>query len=234
MKRSNLATYAMGIALAVVLTGCGSDGGSDGDGGSGFADEKAADIIKAASTDMGELKSVHLNADITSDGNTVGMDLSLNTEGTCEGTIKVGEGSADVLSVDGSSWFKADEAFWREQAGDQADQVLDLVGDKWVVDTSDQFGSFCDLDGLLEDIGDPEDVQDAKTDGTEDVDGEEAVKVVGTEDDSETTVFVATDEPHYILKVEVTGDDAGTAAFSEFDEDVEVEAPAEEDTITLQ
>ena len=104
-----------------------------------------------------------------------------------------------------------------------------------MVDTSDQFSSFCDLDGLLEDIGDPEDVEDAKTDGTEDVDGDEAVKVVGTdEDDSETTVFVAVDEPHYILKVEVTGDDAGEATFSEFDEDIEVEAPAEEDTITLQ
>ena len=112
--------------------------------------------------------------------------------------------------------------------------MLALVGDKWVVDTSDQFSSFCDLDGLLEDIGDPEDVEDAKTDGTEDVDGEEAVKVIGTDDGSETTVFVATDEPHYILKVEVSGDDAGTASFSEFDEDLEVEAPAEEETITLQ
>ena len=59
---------------------------------SGFADEKAADIIKAASTDMGELESVHLNADITSEGSTVGMDLSLNTDGNCEGTINVGGG----------------------------------------------------------------------------------------------------------------------------------------------
>ncbi len=226
MKRSKLATYAMGIAVAATMTGC---------GGSDFADEKAADIIKAASTDMGKLKSVHLAADISSDGSTIGMDLSLDTDGNCEGTIEVGEGSADVLSLDGDSWFKADEAFWREQAGEQADQVLELVGDKWVVDTSDQFSSFCDLDGLLEDIGDPEDVEDAETDGTEDVDGDEAVKVVGTDDDdNETTVFVAVDEPHYILKVEVTGDDAGEATFSDFDEDIEVEAPAEEDTVTLQ
>ncbi len=234
MKRSNLATYAMGIALAAALTGCGSDDDGGGDGGNDFAGEKAADIIDAASTDMGKLKSVHLNADITSEGSTVGMDLSLNTDGNCAGTISVGGGSAEVLSVDGSSWFKADEAFWREQAGAQADQVLTLVGDKWVVDESNQFGSFCDLDSLLEDVGDPDDLEDITTDGTEDVDGEEAVKVVGTDEGSETTMFVAVDEPHYILKVEVTGDDAGEATFTEFDEDVEVEAPAEEDTISLQ
>jgi hypothetical protein len=234
MKRSRLATYAMGIAVAATMTGCGGGSDDGGDGGSGFADESASDIIKAASADMGDLKSVHLGADITSDGSTITMDLTLDTEGNCQGTVGIGTGSAEVLSADGSAWFKADEAFWREQAGDQADTVLSLVGDKWVVDTSSQFSSFCDLDGLLEDIGDPEDVEDAKTDGTEDVDGAEAVKIVGTEDSSETTVFVATDEPHYILKVEVTGDEEGEAAFSDFDEDVEVEAPAEADTVTLQ
>ncbi len=101
------------------------------------------------------------------------------------------------------------------------------------MDTSDQFANFCDLDGLLDDIGDPKDVEDASTDGTEDVDGEDAVRVIGTEEGSETTAFVAVDEPHYILKIEVTGDEAGEATFSDFDEDIEVEAPAEEDTITL-
>ncbi len=227
MKRSRLATYAMGLTIAGMMTGCGSDEGS------AFADEKAADIIKAASTDMSKLESVHLSADFTSEDSTVGLDLSLNTDGNCTGTVSIGEGSAEVLSLDGQSWFKADDAFWREQAGEQADQILSLIGDKWVVDTSGQFASFCDLDGLLDDFGDPKDVADATTDGTEDVDGDEAVRIVGTEDGSETTAFVAVDEPHYILKILVTGDEAGEATFSDFDEDIEVEAPAEEDTITL-
>ncbi len=223
MNKSRLATYAMGVAIAATMTGCGSS----------FADESAKDIIKASSADMEDLKSVHLKADITSEGSNVTMDLSLDTDRNCVGTIGIEGGSAEVRSVGGESWFRADEAFWQSQAGDQADQIISLVGDKWVVDPDDQFSSFCDLDGLLEDIGDPEGVEDAKTDGTEDVDGEEAVKVVGDDDGSETTAFIAVDEPHYILKVEVTGDDAGEATFSDFDDDVDVEAPGDDEVIEL-
>ena len=224
MKKSRLATCAMGVAIAATMTGCGGDD---------FADGSAKDIIKASATDMGKLKSVHLNADITSDGSNVTMDLSLDTDGNCEGTVGVGGGSADILGIGDQAWYKADEAFWRANAGDQADQIIALVGDKWVVDPEGQFSSFCDLDGLLEDIGDPEGVEDAKTDGTEDVDGDEAVKVVGDDDGSETTAFIAVDEPHYILKVEVTGDDEGEATFSDFDKDVDVEAPGADEVIEL-
>lgn len=225
MKRSSrLATYAIGVTTALALAGC---------GGSGFADETAPDIIKAASDDMSALESVHIAADITTEGQGITLDLSLDTEGNCTGEVGVGEGKAEVVSVDGESWFKADESFYREQAGEQADTLLDLVGDKWVADPNGQFASFCDLDELLKEIGNPENVEDAEKDGTADVDGEETVKIVGTEDETTTTAFVATDEPHYILKVEVSGDDEGEATFSEFDEEVEAEAPAEDEIVEL-
>jgi hypothetical protein len=231
MKKSKLAAIAMGITVAATMTACGGD---DDSGGGDFADKSAKDIIDASSTDMGKLKSVHLDADITSEGSNITMDLSLDTDGNCEGSVGVGGGTAEILGIGDQAWYKADEEFWRSQAADQADQIIALVGDKWVVDPNGQFSSFCDLDGLLEDIGDPEGVEDAKTDGTDDVDGDEAVKVVGDDDGSETTAYVAVDSPHYILKVVVTGDDEGEASFSAFDEDVDVEAPAEADTITLQ
>jgi len=218
----------MGVAVAVTLTGCGDD-----DGG-GFADESAADIIKASSADMEKLTSVHLDADITSEGSAITMALSLDTDGNCVGTVGIGGGSAEIIGIGDQSWYKADEAFWQAQAGEQAEQIIGIVGDSWVVDPDGQFSSFCDLDGLLDDIGDPEGVDDATTDGTEDVDGEEAVKIVGDDDGSETTAYVAVDDPHYILKVVVTGDDEGEATFSEFDEDVEVEAPADDEVVTLQ
>ena len=224
MKRTRLATYAIGIATAVTLAGC---------GGSSFADESAADIVKAASADMAELKSVTIAADITTDGQGITLDLALDTDGNCTGSVGVGEGTAEVLSVDGESWFKADEAFYREQTGEQADQLIDIVGDNWVADPNGQFSSFCDLDELLKEIGDPENVEDAEKDGTEDVDGDEAVKIIGSEEGTETTAFVATDEPHYILKVAVTGDDEGEATFSGFDEDVDAEAPAEDEIVEL-
>ncbi len=223
MKRSRLAIYAIGITTAVTLTGCGS----------GFADETAEDIVKTAGTDMGKLDSVRIVADIDSEGQAISLDLALDTDGNCTGEVGVGGGVAEVVSVDGESWFKADEAFYREQAGDQADQVLELVGDKWVADPNGQFATFCNLDDLLEQIGDTEGLEGIEKDGTEDVDGDEAVKITGTEDGNDTTAFIATDEPHYILKIEVSGDDTGEATFSDFDEDVDAEKPADDEIVEL-
>lgn len=226
MKRSTRTAYAVGIALTVSLTGC---------GGSDFAEEPAKDIVEAAAKDMTDLESVHLDADITSEGGNVTMDLSLDDSGTCEGSISIGGAAAEVIRIGDESWFKAEDAFWEAQAGDQAEQLIAMIGDNWVADPDDQFSSFCDLDTLLDDIGDPESLEDVESDGTEDVDGEETVKLVGVDDEgTETTAYVAVDEPHYILKIEATGDnEKGEASFSEFDEDVEVEAPADEDVVEL-
>ena len=46
--------------------------------------------------------------------------------------------------------------------------------------------------------------------------------------------WIATEGKHYILKLEVTdGEEPGTITFSEFNEDVDVEAPAEDEVIDL-
>ena len=227
MKRSTRTAYAAGIALTVSLTGC---------GGSDFAEEPAKDIVEAAAEDMTDLESVHLDADITSAGGNVTMDLSLDDAGSCEGSISIGGAEAEVIRVGDESWFKAEDAFWEAQAGEQAEQLIAMIGDNWVADPEDQFSSFCDLDTLLDDIGDPESLQDVERDGTEDVDGEETVRVVGVDDEdgTETTAYIAVDEPHYILKIEATGDDEeGEANFSEFNDEIEVEAPADEDIVEL-
>jgi hypothetical protein len=224
MKRTTRAAYAAGIALTATLTGC---------GGSDFADESMDDIVAAAQKDMGDLESVRMVADITSDGQNIKLDMALNTSGNCEGSVSVGDGTAQVIRLDESSWFKADEAFWRAQAGEQADQIIAIVGDKWVADPRDQFGSFCDLDDMLEEIADEDEVDGGEKDGTAEVDGEDAVKLVNDEDGKKVTIYVATDEPHYILKVEMDGDDVGSATFSDFDEDIDVEAPPEDETVEL-
>ena len=45
-------------------------------------------------------------------------------------------------------------------------------------------------------------------------------------------VWVRSEAPHHVVKIESTAtQDGGTIAFSEFDEDVEVEAPAPKDVL---
>lgn len=224
MKKTKLAAIAMGITVAATMTGCGDD-----EGGGDFADKSAKDIVEATQKAMGDLESVHLEGEITTDGSTITMDLSSSTTGNCEGSVSIDGGGLEVLQVDGEGWFKADAAFWEQQAPDGAEQIIAAAGDKWVVDAGNQFTSFCDLEGLLDEITSPDDSEDFEKDGTEDVDGEEAVKIKG----EDSIAYIAADEPHYILKLEGSGDDEGAITFSAFDDEIEVEAPAADDIVDL-
>lgn len=167
MKRTRLAASAAAAAV-LILSGCGGgdddgggDGGSGGSEGSDFAEQSADDVVAEALDAMSGLKSTRMQADITTGGQEIALDVALDTDGNCEGSVSVGGGTAEVIRQGEQSWFRADEAFWRAQAGEAADQVLQLVGDKWVVDDQDQFSSFCDLDEL---IGGFEDNNDSEYD----------------------------------------------------------------------
>lgn len=210
----------------VLLTAC---------GGNDFAESSVKEIQAASLEDMKALDSMRLDGSVNSGGQEISLDIALNTAGDCTGTIGVDEGTAELVKEGDTAWFRPDEAFWRAQGGPAAQQIIDLVGDKWVVlpaDQQQQFAGFCDLDELLAEIED-DDNPDGKVEGTEDVDGQEAVRVSSTNDEGDPTqVWVATEDPHYILKAEVTGgEEPGSFTFSDFNEDINLQAPAEEDTI---
>jgi hypothetical protein len=221
-------TALTGAALATMLSAC---------GGGGFAEESPEEIGKAAEKDMKALKSVRMTGELVNDGEPVSVDMALTTDGDCEGTLGIQGGETQIRSLGGETWMKPDAAFWEASAGEQAEMVQGVVGDNWVVLGADQdFAELCDLDELLDQLGDDEDEGKAETDGTEDVDGTEAVKVTGETDEGDpVTVWVKVDEPHHILKMEVDqGDEPGTITFSEFDEELEVEAPGDDEVIDLE
>ena len=230
MNRIGLAVASVGL-VAAALTSCSSD--------SSFADKDGDEISKDAKDAMSDLTAVKVAGTISSDGQDTNIDLQTNTDGDCTGTIGVGEGSAEVLGVEGQFWFRPDEAFWRQNAGAAADQILAIVGDKWVVVPAgeDDFEQFCDLDQLLDELlEDSSSDDDAKftTGDTEDLDGEEVVAVDREDDDGTSTGYVRVDEPHYLVKIEKSeGEDTGSVTFSELDEDFEVEVPADDDVVDL-
>lgn len=219
------------VGALALLSACG--------GGSDFADESASTIEKASVEDMKALDSVHIEGSVSQQDSEIGLDLSLTGGGDCSGTVSRGDsGSAEVVTLDGTSWFKPDEEFWKAQAGPAADQIISTVGDDWVQlpEGDESFASFCDLDQLLDQIGDNQD-QTSEKGETEEVDGEDAIQL--TRDDKESggtiTVWVAVDDPHHILKVEqAEGDSPGSFSFSEFDSDAAIEAPADDQVITVE
>ena len=227
---------ALGLAaLLVVASGCGGD--DKGDAADAFAKKKADDIVATAKADMKELDSVHYTGELSSGGQEISLDIRATSDGTCAGSFGVGEGSAEILGVDGESWFRPDEAFWRAQSPDQADVIIAAVGDKWVADSSGEFTQFCDLDSLLDDVlTDSTDGATYTVDGTEELDGETVVKVDREEEgvDGVSSGYVLAESPHYLVKIEKTsGADAGTLTFAEFNDDVTAEAPADDEVADL-
>jgi hypothetical protein len=227
MARIGLA--AAGISALAVLTAC---------GGNDFADESADTIVKAAKDDMGGLKAVKVAGELTSDGQAISIDLQVDSDGDCTGSLGIGDGTAELLGVGGDTWMKPDEAFWRSFAGDSADQVIGIVGDKWVVvpEGEDSITQFCDVDDLLDQmLKDDEDDSTYTKKGTDTVDGDDVVKVDNEDPkDGTSTGYVLVDDPHYLVKIEKTsGDDTGNVTFSAFDEEFEVTAPAEDEQVDL-
>lgn len=224
----------LAVALVGLATGCGGDD-KGGGGGDDFADKPAAEIADAAKADMKALDAVRYSGDITSGSDSISLDIQASSGGDCTGTLGLGDGTAEVLAKGGDLWFRPDEAFWRQQAPDQAEAIITAVGDKWVVDSNQEFAQFCDLDKFFEQVfATPDSGSKYKTVGTGELDGQQVVKVDNTSAKGTSTGYVAVDDPHYLLKVERTeGDQPGKIEFSDFDDQFAVEAPADDEIIDL-
>jgi hypothetical protein len=231
--------HAVGaVGALALLAAC---GGGSGDGGdSEFASGSASSIQSASIDDMKSVESLHVKGSVTQQGSELGRDVTLTADGDCVGSISISganSGSAELISVGGSSWFKPDEEFWRTQAGPQAEQIISKVGDKWVQlpEGDESFGTVCDLDQMLDPLS--EESKSLEKGQTEEVDGQDAIKL--TRDDQASggtiTTWVAVDNPHHIVKFETEGGDASSSStFSEFDQDAAIEAPADDEVITVE
>jgi hypothetical protein len=226
------------VGALALLAACGG-GGDSGGGDSEFAQESASAIEKASIEDMKALETVQVEGSIDQPDSKVELDLTLIAGGDCQGTISVGDsGSAEVVKAEGSSWFKPDQEFWKVQMGPAAEKTISVVGDNWVQlpEGDESFTSFCDLEGLVDQIESDTDTP-AEKDGTEELDGQETVKLTRDDKASGGTVstWVAVEDPHHILKAEQAGGDGpGGFTFSEFDEDASIEPPADDQVITVE
>jgi len=168
-------------------------------------------------------------------GQDLALDVQASSEGSCTGSLDLAGGTVELLAAGGSNWYRPDEAFWRANAGPDAEQVIDAVGDKWVVDTDDDFSQFCDLDGFLAGIFEDDGKESTyENEGTEELDGQQVVKVTNTDEDGSATGYVLVEGEHYLIKIERTeGDEPGELNFSAFNEEVAAEAPADDEQIDL-
>lgn len=234
------------VALAVAIGGLSACSGGDEGGSQGESEEAAADdftagtakeIAEAAVRDTTAVSSLTMSGDITTGGQEIGIDLSLNTDGQCRGTIGVGGGEAEIISLEDTAFLRGDEAFWAASAGGEAaaQAITRAVGEKWIrlPEDQNQFGDFCDLDGLLDEFEEVGSGEEAPEKGeVTDVNGVEAIALIDTNaDGDQTTGWVAVDEPHHLVRIEVGGDEAGTIDLGGFDEPLDLTEPDAADVV---
>lgn len=236
MTPSPIRAVAALAFLGVLALAAGCGGSDDKDGGdSDFAKQSGDKIAADAKADMKELDAVKFSGEITSSGGTTTLDVQASSVGDCTGSIGVGGGTAEILAKDGTNWFKPDEAFWRANAGDSADAIMSAVGDKWVLDTDSNFAQFCDIDAFFDNLfKDEQGAGKYQTTGTDEIDGQKVIKVEQSDDNGTSVGYVLIDGDHYLLKLERTeGDEPGHLEFSDFNEEFDVTAPADDEVIDL-
>ncbi len=260
MRHTALATLCLAAAATIGLTGCQSgqdkaDSKPDKAGSSTssspspskskseakepFAGLTGAEIADKAVEATTGASSLRMKGDVPDDesGATIGIDMALNKQGDCAGTMSMGgQGKADLIKVGDTVYMKYDEAFLREQSKGEkksdVDAAVALLAGKWTKmsakgEDAKDIASFCDLDTVLGDADDAD--SDASRGKTTTVDGTPAIMLNERDGKERYTLYVATEGKPYLLRVDsASAKDPGTLTFSDYDKKVPAQKPSGE------
>lgn len=105
-------------------------------------------------------KDVHINGTATQGRQKISLDMSYVGQ-NASGSMTVDGGKLTLLTVDGATYFKADEAFWKSADPSEAKRIAALVGDRWIqIDPTDssftEMASMATRDFLTQDLLTPD------------------------------------------------------------------------------
>ncbi|MFG2650749.1 hypothetical protein [Streptomyces sp. NPDC048436] len=241
MRASRTVAAAVAGAAVLALAGCGGDSGDDS-GDKPFAgksaDEIAADAVKATK----QAESMHMKGTVQqSAGSPLTIDLSVDKDKSCEGTIRQAGSSADVRNTGETFYLRGDEKYWRGALKGQpgGGKIVPKVADKWVKAPADDATTknLCDKQELTAAMDkDKSERKGMKKGSTSDIDGTEAIRLTKKTSGGKTlSLYVATEGKPYILRTTSTGGkDPNTATFSDYGKPVSPEKPAPGDTVDLK
>lgn len=241
ISRTTSAALAAGV-LALSLAACGDDGDSGGSAESEeFVGLDVAEIKAEVLADMKEAESVHLEGSFAQDGGEFAIDMGITADGDCAGSITTEGATADIIAGPDGTFLKGDQAFWDVAAPGQGDAIMSMLDGKWALVPATQAGSFseiCNLQNFIDELEDEEDEEEdaAEKGDTAEVNGEEALEIIGEDDETgdPTSVWVSTEAPHYILRVSSDSEtEGGELNFTDYDEPVDTEAPDEDEYVDL-
>lgn len=260
MRRIKHVVVALSVACAA--TGCSV---YDDLTTSDFAKQDGDAIVAAASEAMLDVQSMRITGQARTNGNQFFLDLRLDRDDNCIGTVRFGGSSnIDIRRVGDRVWLKGESgAYNRLSSTPLPRYLLDRLSTTWVLFEDDkEMRRLCDLEDLLASFevvdlvaGDSDTGKGTSSgkgrgkgkDRADDLSGE-VPTVVGDEssEDGQKVVqlsgspggqhdelaWVRSEAPHHVVRIDSTSmQDGGTIAFSEFDEEFDVEVPQGKDVM---
>lgn len=213
-------------------------------------DLTARQLADQAKDNLLDAESVHLKLTDRSTGTTTSgtqptsMDLALDQDGNCVGSMKMGSGggSVEIVKQGDEVWMKPDAAFWKAQVpGSQGEAVAELFKNRYIHGSTNDamlkgMADTCDLTSFQREVeGDngTEDTPLTKGDETT-VDGTKVVPLTGTEDGKKAVLYVTSDAPHRLVKVIQRGDGTDmTLTFTDYDKPVPTATPSTDESVDV-
>lgn len=210
----------------------------------------ARELATQAKDNLLDARSVHLK--LTDRGTSPGagqtlptsMDLALDRDGNCAGTLRMGSngGKVEIVKRGHEVWMKPDAAFWKAQVpGSQGEAVAELFKNRYIHGSTEDamlkgMADTCDLDAFQKDIATPDSSGATPlTKGEETtVDGTKVIPLNGREDGRRTTLYVTSDSPHRLVSATQKGDGTDmTLSFTDYDEPVPSHTPPPDDSVDV-
>ncbi|WP_152644871.1 hypothetical protein [Kitasatospora griseola] len=248
--RTMTAVAGAAAAVAALTAGCGGSGGSTGPAAAaspaaatatagtpapgadnGVAGLPAAEILQRSARALRDARSVRAVGTIAGGGQPITMDLRLDTDGNCTGTLSQTDvGGFQVVKAGQQLWVKPDQAFWQSHGGSA---LADQVGDRYLKTTSDdpdfgEIGTLCDLGGLADQLGAA--TSDLTKGAATTVQGRPAVPLARSTDTGTATLYVAAQGPPVPLRLE---QDVGAVDFEEFGTPVPSATPGPDQSLDI-
>lgn len=171
------------------------------------------------------------------------MDLSLDRDGNCTGTMRMGSGggSVEIVKRGDEVWMKPDTAFWKAQVpGGQGEAIAELFKNRYIHgSTSDAMlggmADTCDLTSFQKDITADSSDTARLTKGEEtEIDGTDVIPLRGTSEGKRAVLYVTSDPPHRMVRATQKGDGTDvTLSFSDYGRPVPSKTPSADESVDV-
>jgi len=128
------ATFSLFLAPLLALAACGRN-----EAGPATAQPKPEDrasatpqqILRAASADVAKVRSYHVEGTETDKDGIGKLRGDVSSEGKLRFTIDIGRSSLNLVVIGGTTFLKANEAFWKKE-GEASGPLATTLADRWV------------------------------------------------------------------------------------------------------